>query len=212
MLETPSMQQYASRDNLLAADNQQGRLEREPSTTICTASIKRRNSNRQKAQQAHIAEEPGYFYDPASKNWKRKINGDLVWCNFCRQWKPRDCFSTMKGKPNTYCKACCRIRKAMWRYSIDRETAIKLYEINLCECCGLPFEKQTHKHIHHTEDGVIGVVCLYCNHTLRNESPEHLHRLECCVKFIKNRVKIESELCSDAKSETEMISPTQQSE
>ena len=37
MLETPSMQQYAMRNNLLAAANQQGRPEREPSTTTRSA-------------------------------------------------------------------------------------------------------------------------------------------------------------------------------
>ena len=33
MLETPSMLKYEIRDNLIAADNQQGRPEMEPSTT-----------------------------------------------------------------------------------------------------------------------------------------------------------------------------------
>ena len=40
MLETPRMQQYACRDNLFAADNQQGSLS-DPSTTTRLAPISR---------------------------------------------------------------------------------------------------------------------------------------------------------------------------
>lgn len=198
MLETPSMQQYESfdRENLNAADNQQGRLEREPSTTIRVAPKKRVRRKLRKPRLEHKGLE-GYQLDEQSHRWKRHIKDGLAWCCDCREWKPIDNFCSVVGHPYQYCKACQRLHKAMCRYSITREEAVRIYATDKCICCGSEFKKQTHRHIHHVDGEVIGLVCLFCNHILRSESAEHLYRLKCCVEFIENRVKIESEHYSD---------------
>lgn len=182
MLETPSMHRYASRDNPCAAGNQQGRPEREPSTTTCPAPKKRKRFT--------LRDNPGYSYDKDRKRWLRTVQGGLAWCCDCRAWKSVDSFAVCRGVPYHYCKQCQRLHKAMYRYRIDRDTAVRLYAVQTCECCGSSFVKQQHKHIHHVNDCIIGVVCLTCNHILRDESSEHLRRLRCCVAFIQNRVKI----------------------
>jgi hypothetical protein len=180
------MQQYdlTARENLVAADNQQGRpgreIEREPSTTTCTAPKKQRKHK----------DTVGYHWSDSQERWVRTIKGGLAHCSDCNQWKPINDFASIRGKPYSYCKNCQRLHKAMSRYKITRDEAEKYYAARTCECCGCEFEKQTHKHIHHLGDKVIGVICLCCNHTLRDESPEHLRRLECCIRFAKQRVKI----------------------
>jgi hypothetical protein len=190
MLETPSMQQYdENRENLFAADNQQGRPEMEPSTTKRTAPRKRKNTHKRYTDRKHAKCE-GYVYDESKKVWVRHTKGNCVWCMDCNQWKPIEFFANVNGKPYSYCKECQRIHKAMSRYHLNRQQVIELYSQTTCICCGCEFEKQTHQHIHHIDNMVIGLVCLRCNHTLRDESPEHLHRLLCCVRFIESRMKI----------------------
>lgn len=181
MLETPRMHRYASRDNLSAADNQQGRPIREPSTTTCPAPRRKRFT---------LRDNPGYIYDGQRQRWLRVIKDGLAWCCDCRSWKTLGEFADCKGQPYHYCKTCQRLHKAMYRYRISRKAAVRLYSVQECECCESVFKNQRHKHIHHIGKDVMGVVCLTCNHLLRDESTEHLRRLECCVEFIKNRVKI----------------------
>lgn len=188
------MQQYESidRDNLIAADNQQGRpkMESEPSTTICTAPSRKKRKKRKNGGE-------GYEFDSQRRRWTRIIRDGKAWCCDCQLWKPLKGFACVKGKPYQYCKACQRLHKAMCRYGVSREEAQRLYSIWVCECCGAMIEKQQHQHIHHIENRVLGMVCLRCNHTLRDESPEHLYRLKCCVRFIETRMKIESDLYGD---------------
>jgi len=182
MLETPCMHQYALRDNLCAADNQQGRPIREPSTTTCPAPKKRKRFT--------LRDNPGYAYNVQQHRWTRVMKDGYAWCCDCHSWKTIDAFACVKGQPYHYCKPCQRLRKAMYRYRIDRSTAVNLYAVQKCTCCGRNFKNRRHKHIHHLDAGVIGVVCLTCNHLLRDESNEHLQRLRCCVAFIEHRVKI----------------------
>ena len=181
MLETPSMHRYALRDNPCAADNQQGRPEREPSTTTRPAPKRKRFT---------LRDNPGYAYDFQRRRWLRVTKDDQAWCCDCQTWKFLAEFADCKGKPYYYCKTCQRLHKAMYRYRISRELATRFYAVQVCECCGSSFKNQQHKHIHHVNDKVIGVVCLTCNHLLRDESTYHLQRLKCCVTFIENRVKI----------------------
>lgn len=173
------MQQYESydRDNLIAADNQQGRPGTEPSTTIRTAPRKKMRKHRGRE---------GYELDNQKRRWLRAIRNNTAWCCDCQTWKTLDEFARVNDRPYQYCKACQRLHKAMSRYGIDREEATRLYSTWVCECCGSMIEKQQHQHIHHVNNQVIGLVCLRCNHTLRDESPEHLHRLKSCVQFIEN--------------------------
>lgn len=175
------MQQYAKRDNLFAADNQQGRPETEPSTTTRTAPRKpmRKHRNRE-----------GYRWNPLKKRWVRIITDNTAFCCDCSSWKRLSDFSSVNDRPYQYCKACQRLHKAMSRYKITREQAAELYSITTCQCCGAGITKKQHQHIHHVGDSVIGLVCLKCNHTLRDESIEHYHRLKSCVKFIESRMKI----------------------
>ena len=172
------MQQYESidRKNLFAADNQQGRpMELEPSTTIRTTPEKKRT----------IKDSKGYYFNKDKCVWMRIITDTEAYCNNCNSFKPLNDFVSTKGKLQSNCKACRKLIKAANRYEISQKFAAYLYSINQCECCGCEFEKETHKHIHHTETGVKGIVCLYCNHVLRDCSTEHLRRLQCCVEFIK---------------------------
>jgi len=176
------MHQYAMRDNLSAADNQQGRPEREPSTTTRPAPHKKKQRKHRKCD--------GYCWDLQHRRWVREIKNGSAFCCDCSLWKPIVAFANVRGKPYSYCRDCQRLHKAMSRYKVSRIEAARLYSVEMCECCDSVFLKQTHKHIHHLDSGVIGVVCLFCNHTLRDESTEHLRRLECCVKYIHQRVKI----------------------
>jgi len=172
------MQQYESkdRDNLFAAENQQGRpMELEPSTTIRTAPKKRRPRVTSK----------GYYRKNGTGGWRRIITDTEAYCSNCDSFKPLNAFSKINGKPDPACKECRRLIKASFRYKISQDIAALLYSADTCECCGRKFEKQTHKHIHHVGKEVKGIVCLYCNHILRDCSPEHLRRLQCCVEFIK---------------------------
>ena len=178
MLETPSISQYESkdRDNLVIAANQQGRpMELEPPTTIRTAPVKRWKTKNHK----------GYEYNKKSKRWVRIIMPVKAFCTGCEKMKTLCEFSTVKGKPYHYCKECTRYNKAASRYGISKETAEELYSKTTCDCCGSKFEKQSHQHIHHVGNVVKGLVCLRCNHTLRDTSDEHLRRLKCCVRFIE---------------------------
>lgn len=178
MLETPSIPQYepTGRDNLLVADNQQGSQEdADPSTTIRTAPEKRWN----------VKSKEGYKYDENLKRWCRLVTATKAFCTGCKQVLSLSKFSKVRGKPHHYCKDCTRLMKAKSRYGISLEHARQLYAKEVCDCCGQPFEKQTHKHIHHVGNKVKGLVCLYCHHTLRDASEEHLQRLKCCMKFIE---------------------------
>ena len=178
MLETPSMQQYESkdRDKLLAADNQQGRpKELEPSTTIRTAPKK----------QGKVKDSNGYYFNEAKCVWMRIITDTEAFCMNCNSFKPLLTFGKTKGKLSSNCKDCRRLIKASHRYGISQDDAALLYSATTCECCDREFEKRSHKHIHHVGAEVKGVVCLYCNHVLRDSSTEHLRRLQCCVEFIK---------------------------
>ena len=190
MLENPSMQQYDknNRDNLLAADNQQGRPETEPSTTTRTTPRKRKATDKRSDQRCHKNCE-GYSYSENNR-WIRLIRDNCVWCMDCKEWKPIEQFARVKGKPYSYCKTCQRLHKAMNRYHVTRDQAVDLYTQTRCTCCNCKFERQTHQHIHHIDGGIVKLVCLFCNHILRDESPEHLHRLQCCIQFIKARKKI----------------------
>lgn len=182
------MQQYElnNRDNLVAADNQQGRLEREPSTTTRTAPKKQRKHKDSDGYHSCVKLVNGR----EQIKWVRTVKNGNAHCSECNQWKPMEAFADVNGKPYSYCKGCQRLHKAMSRYNITLGEAKRFYESITCECCGSAFEKQAHKHIHHIGEQVIGVVCLHCNHLLRDESTEHLRRLECCIKFVKQRVKI----------------------
>jgi hypothetical protein len=181
MLETPSMHQYALRENLSAAVNQQGRPEREPSTTERPAPKRKRVAT---------TTSEGFHYDAPTRGWKRTIKDGHAWCTDCLTWKSVTEFCSVKGRPYHYCKVCQRLHKAMSRYSMARDDVVRLYAKSRCDCCGSRFKNQQHKHLHHVGGIVRGVVCLTCNHLLRDESVEHLQRLECCVRFIKDRVKI----------------------
>lgn len=172
------MQQYESkdRDNLLAADNQQGRpMETEPSTTIRTAPKK----------QGNVKHSKGYYFNESKRVWMRIITDTEAFCMNCDSFKPLSDFGMTKGRIQSNCKECRRLIKASHRYGISQDDAALLYSATLCACCGREFEKRTHKHIHHVGSEVKGIVCLYCNHVLRDCSTEHLRRLKCCVEFIE---------------------------
>ena len=162
-------------DNPSGADNQQARSHGRASTTTCTAPQLKRGK--------HKGQE-GYKWCDLRLRWVREIRDNLARCSHCGKWKILGSFTMSRSIPDSICKECRRFQKAASRYKISIDEARQLYAKEQCDCCGAFFEKQTHKHIHHIGDTVRGIVCLYCNHTLRDESPEHLRRLKCCVDFV----------------------------
>jgi hypothetical protein len=178
----PEVRAMSRRDNPTGADNQQGRPAREPSTTTRTTPVKTEKRKRK--------DKPGYHWYLERQRWVRSIVDGKVHCCDCHRWLPLDAFCTVKDKPYTFCKACQRLHKAASRYGISLDEARRLYSATFCECCGADFVSQQSKHIHHIGSDVIGVLCLTCNHLIRDESPEHLRRIKACVAFIENRVKI----------------------
>lgn len=190
MLETPRMQQYDNRNNLLAADNQQERPEMESSTTTCTGPMYKCNDGHKRKTNRRMRDKPGYKWDNDCYAWVRIIELNKAMCSKCKEWKTLDNFASIKGKPYSLCKACQKLSKAVSRYKITRQEAERLYNLTCCQCCGRKFKNPQHKHLHHIPGKLVTCVCLTCNHLLRDESKEHMRRLNCILQFVINRDKI----------------------
>jgi hypothetical protein len=171
-----------SSENLFDKDNQQGRKEISPSTTTRPSPKKLSTKNME-----------GYHFDVIKRRWVRTVKDGKVCCRDCKEWKTVENFPWAKRSTqrlSQYCRNCKRFYKAAKRYNITVEEVKKLYSAETCDCCGENFHNQTHQHIHHLKDSVIGTLCFYCNLILKDESPQQLHRLKSCVDFIENRMKI----------------------
>jgi hypothetical protein len=132
-----------------------------------------------------VKNKKGYYFNEAKHVWMRSITDTEAYCMNCDSFKPLASFGVTKGRLASNCRDCRRLIKASSRYRISQEEATLLYATATCDCCGREFEKRAHKHIHHVGTEVKGIVCLYCNHVLRDCSAEHLFRLKCCVEFIE---------------------------
>jgi hypothetical protein len=53
-------------------------------------------------------------------------------------------------------------------------------------CCKEIFANKIQRHIHHTNSGVQGLVCIHCNHILGQETEEDLQRINDALTYIKS--------------------------
>lgn len=106
-------------------------------------------------------------------------------CSACKQELPISNFDRNGKYAYSLCKSCKRIRTAARRYNLTLEQVRELYNISACMVCGKKFQNQRMQHIHHTKQGVRGVVCQFCNHILAQETANDLERIEACLNFIQ---------------------------
>lgn len=107
-------------------------------------------------------------------------------CTKCGKTKPVCDFHFRhdNGKYRDQCKVCWAIRCSATRLGITFDEAAHMYQATACDCCGLEFVGR--KHIHHTNTGVHGTLCHYCNIALRQEQPEDLWRIHCCLDYMSS--------------------------
>ena len=105
-------------------------------------------------------------------------------CSFCKEVKTLDNFD--KNGKHTYsvCKQCKRLKTAARRYNLSIENVEFLFSFKNCMCCNKKFKSERFRHIHHTCDGVRGIICQRCNHVLGQETKFDLMRIQSCIKFI----------------------------
>jgi hypothetical protein len=108
-------------------------------------------------------------------------------CSICGEEKELTSFYFRKdnNKHREECKTCNKLLQAVSRYNITFKQAIEHYEQSRCMCCGVEFTHARHKHLHHVNYAVRGVVCKDCNILLRQETPNDLHRLKSCLLFME---------------------------
>lgn len=59
-----------------------------------------------------------------------------------------------------------------------------MFTFTNCMCCGAMFKSTRLIHVHHTLEGVRGIICQRCNHVLGQESKVDLKRIQFCIDFI----------------------------
>lgn len=99
----------------------------------------------------------------------------------------KDLSQFYKSKRNKYghmtiCKPCNKIEIACRRYGISDQDAELLLLHERCMCCGA---KSKIMDIHHTDQGVKGLVCRRCNIILGQETKENLQMINCALTFIE---------------------------
>lgn len=121
----------------------------------------------------------------------RKAKGtNLKTCSRCQQIKSLSEYHFRKdsGKYRNICKKCWQIRSSAKRLNITFDQAEKFYENSECLCCGEYLPTKRERHIHHVNHKVKGILCMYCNISLGQETPENVHRIKSCLEFmISNR-------------------------
>lgn len=110
-------------------------------------------------------------------------------CSFCKEVKPLDNFDKNGKYLYSVCKSCKRLKSACRRYNLSIETVEFLFAFENCMCCNSEFKSTRLRHIHHTDEGVRGVVCQRCNHVLGQETKEDLKRIQSCIEFISGARK-----------------------
>lgn len=109
-------------------------------------------------------------------------------CRRCKQDKDAKHFyanSRNKTGLEYICKPCKSIEINSRRYKISESFLEYLYSYENCMCCDEPFLNNKCRHIHHTTDGVQGLVCIHCNHILGQETDEDLQRINKVLAYMK---------------------------
>ncbi len=112
----------------------------------------------------------------------------MMKCRRCNQEKDLSHF--YKSKRNKFgfehiCKPCKSIDVNARRYGIFESFLEYLYTHEKCMCCDEQFVNTKSRHIHHTEQGVRGLVCIHCNFILSQETEEDLQRIEQALLYMK---------------------------
>jgi hypothetical protein len=84
------------------------------------------------------------------------------------------------------CKPCKSIDINARRYGISESFLEYLYSHEQCMCCDEQFVSAKGRHIHHTDQGVQGLVCIHCNHILGQETEEDLQRIKLALIYMKS--------------------------
>ena len=110
-------------------------------------------------------------------------------CRRCELNKDFSQFYKSKRNKSSYehiCKPCKSIEISAKRYGISESFLEYLYSHEQCMCCGEKFESKKTRHIHHTDQGVQGLVCIHCNHILSQETEEDLQRINLSLAYMKS--------------------------
>lgn len=110
-------------------------------------------------------------------------------CRRCGSDKDLSMFYKNKQNKSGYehiCKPCKSIEINALRYGISESFLEYLYSHEQCMCCGEQFASNKCRHIHHTDQGVQGLVCIHCNHILGQETEEDLQRIEDALTYMKS--------------------------
>src|SRR4030042_807574 len=84
------------------------------------------------------------------------------------------------------CKPCKSIETNARRHGMSEGFLEYLYSYEQCMCCGDKFVNNEGRHIHHTDQGVQGLVCIHCNHILGQETENDLQRIEAALTYMKS--------------------------
>lgn len=109
-------------------------------------------------------------------------------CRKCKSDKDLSQFYKSKRNKSGYeyiCKLCRCIYNNALRYGVSEGFIKYLYSHEQCMCCNEMFTSRKGRHIHHTDQGVQGLVCIHCNHILGQETNEDLQRIELALTYMK---------------------------
>src|SRR4030042_285251 len=107
-------------------------------------------------------------------------------CNKCLIEKPLLAFHYRNDsqKYRNECKACWKLSVASREYRISLEQAEAYYQRPTCMCCGAEFKTKRDRHLHHVNHQVIGVLCMYCNIALGQETVDDIKRIKGTLEFM----------------------------
>ncbi len=116
-------------------------------------------------------------------------------CTQCKEDKTQDDFYTDKSTRtrtgrHSACKVCRNKQTRMSKYNISEGFIDYLYSYTECMCCGTSFKNNRHRHIHHTEKEVQGLVCRDCNYILRGETDLDLEKIKSVLVYMHSDRKI----------------------
>lgn len=109
-------------------------------------------------------------------------------CSKCKIEKPLSEFQFRKnsGKYRNICKSCHSIKGSARRLGITEKQATEFYKEPKCLCCNEALPTKDLRNLHHVDHRVKGVLCMYCNIALEQESEETKSRLESCLVFMES--------------------------
>lgn len=85
------------------------------------------------------------------------------------------------------CRACWKLLCAMRAYRISFEQAGTYYQHPTCMCCNGEFKTKRNRQLHHVNHQVIGVLCMYCNIALGQETFDDVKRIEGVLEFMSRK-------------------------